>query len=42
MSTDIKVSKTQVFKTIQSGGSLGGFLANLGKKNTNKCCYSFS
>ena len=32
MSTDIKVSKTQVFKTIQSGGSLGFCLANLGKK----------
>ena len=42
MSTDIKLSKAQIFKIIQSGGSFGSWLANLGKKSTNKCCYSIS
>ena len=32
MSIDIKLSKTQISKTIQSGGSFGSWLANLGKK----------
>ena len=32
MSTDMKLSKTQIFKIIQSGGSSGSWLANLGKK----------
>ena len=41
MSTDIKLSKTQISKIIQSGGSLACWLGNLGK-STNKCCYSFS
>ena len=32
MSTDIKHSKAQIFKIIQSGGSVGFRLGNLGKK----------
>ena len=32
MSTDIKLSKTQISKIIQSGGSFGSWLGNLGKK----------
>ena len=32
MSTDIKISKSQTFKIIQSGGSFGSQLGNLGKK----------
>ena len=32
MSTDIKLSKTQISKIIQSGGSFGSWLANLGEK----------
>ena len=32
MSTDIKLSKTQVSKMIQSGGLLRNILGNLGKK----------
>ena len=32
MSTDIKLSKAQVSKIIQSGGSVGSWLANFGKK----------
>ena len=31
MSTDIKLSNAQISKTIQSGGSLGSWLGNLGK-----------
>ena len=42
MSTDIKLSKAQISKIIESGGSFGSWLASLGKKRTNKCCYSFS
>ena len=42
MSTDIKPSKAQTSKIIQSGGSFGSCLANLGKEGTSKCCYSFS
>ena len=42
MSTDIKLSKTQISKLIRSGGSFGSWLANLGGKSTNKYCYSFS
>ena len=42
MSLDIKPSKTQISKIIQSGASFGSWLANLGKKSTNNCCYSFS
>ena len=33
MSTDIKLSKAQKSKIIQSGGSFGSWLANLGKKH---------
>ena len=33
MSTDIKLSKAQIYKIIQSGGSVGSLLANLGKKH---------
>ena len=32
MSTDIKLSKAQVSKIIQSGGSFGSWLGNLGEK----------
>ena len=32
MSTNIKLSKAQIFKIIQSGGSFGSWLGNLGKK----------
>ena len=32
MSRDIKLSKTQIFKMIKSGGSSGSWLGNLGKK----------
>ena len=32
MSTDIKLSKTQISKIIQSSGSSGSWLPNLGKK----------
>ena len=32
MSTDIKLSKAQISKIIQSGGSFGPWLTNLGKK----------
>ena len=32
MSTDIKLSKAQISRIIQSGGSLGSWLSNLGKK----------
>ena len=35
MSTDIRLSKAQISKIIQSGGSSGSWLANLGKKLTN-------
>ena len=42
MSTDIKLSKTQISKRIQPGGSFGSWLGNLGKKVLNKYQYSFS
>ena len=42
MSTDIKVNKAQISKIIQSGGSFQFWSANLDKKSTNTCCYSFS
>ena len=32
MSTDTKLSKTQISKIIQLGGSFGSWLGNLGKK----------
>ena len=32
MPTDIKLSKAQLSKIIQSGGSFGSWLGNLGKK----------
>ena len=32
MSTDIKLSKAQISNIIQSGGSFGSWLGNLGKK----------
>ena len=41
MLTDIKLSKAQLSKIIQSGASLGSWLGNLGEKSTNKYCYSF-
>ena len=39
MSTDIKLSKAQISKMIQSGGSFGSWLADFGEKSTSKCCY---
>ena len=41
-STDIKLSKAQMSKISQSGASFGSWLANLGKKSTNKRYYPFS
>ena len=35
MSTDVKLSKAQISKIIQSGGSFGSSLGNLGKKALN-------
>ena len=32
MSVDIKLSKAQIFKKVQSGGSLGSWLATLSTK----------
>ena len=42
ISTDIKLSKAKISRLIQSGGSFGSWLGNLGEKSTNKYCYSFS
>ena len=42
MSTDLKLSKAQISKIIESSGSFGSWLGNLEKKCTNKHCYSFS
>ena len=42
MSTDMKLSKAQISKKIQSCGSFGPSLDNFGQKGTKKCCYSFS
>ena len=39
MSTDVKLSKAQIYKISQSGGSFRSWLANFGKK-TNNCCFS--
>ena len=33
MSTDIKLSKAQIFTLIQAGGSFASWLANLGKEH---------
>ena len=41
-STDIKLSKARLSKIIQSRGSYGSWLGNLGEKITSKCCYYFS
>ena len=44
-STNIKLSKAQFFKIVQSGGFLGktlsNIIGNLGKKGTNRPHYSF-
>ena len=40
MATDIKFSKAQISKIIQSSGSFGSWLTN--EKSANKCCYSFT
>ena len=32
MSTDIKLSKSQLYKTVESGGSFDSYLVNLRKK----------
>ena len=39
MSTDIKLSKAQISKIIQSGGSFGSWLANLGKNHKQKLLF---
>ena len=36
MATDIKLSKAQISKIIESGGSFGSWLADLGRKALNK------
>ena len=42
ISTDVKLKKAQICKRIQSGGSFGFWLGNLGGKNTGKYCYFLS
>ena len=42
LSTDVKISKAQISKLIQSGGTFSSWQANLGKESTSTCCYSFS
>ena len=42
ISTDTKLSKDQISRLIQSGGSFSAWLRNTGKKKTTKCSYSFS
>ena len=42
MSIDAKVINAPISKITQSGGSFGSWLANLGKKNTSKCCSFFN
>ena len=36
MLTEIKPSKARIFKIIQSGGSFGSWLCNLGIKSNNR------
>ena len=39
MWTDIKLSRAEISKIVQSDGSFGSLLVNLGKKkSTQKCC----
>ena len=40
--TDIKLSKAQLSKIIQSGVFLGNMMSNLGNKSANKPCCFFS
>ena len=42
MSIDVKLTKAQIYKIIQSSGTIGSWLANLRKEITSKCCYSFN
>ena len=42
MSANSNLIKAQISRIIQSGGSFGSWLGNLGKRNTNKFCHSFS
>ena len=42
MLINIKRSKTQISKIIQSGGSSGSWLANLGKEALTNFCHFFS
>ena len=42
MSTDIKLSKAQISKIIQSGGSFGSWLGNLGKKEITNIAISLA
>ena len=41
MSTDIKLSKAQLSKIIQSGGLIGKTFGNLGKKSIIRPCHFF-
>ena len=41
ISTNIKVSKAQIYITILFGESVASWFGNLGKKSTNKSSYSF-
>ena len=42
MSTNIKLSKAQISKIIQSGGSYGFWLCNLGKKALTNVAITFA
>ena len=42
MSTVIKITKTQISKIIQSSGSFGSWLGNLGKKTQTRIVISLS
>ena len=42
MSTDIKLIQTQIYEIIQSGGSFGSWLANLGKRALRNAAISLA
>ena len=42
MSTDIKLSKARISKIIQSGGTFGSWLGNLGKKALTNVAIPFA
>ena len=39
MSTDVKLSKDQLYEIIQLDGFFGSWLGKLGKKGSNRPCY---